>query len=174
MSEWDDTEEYTYPRKWSEEEMDERFANLYSSIMDELKELFFSNTNTTYFTCKASPKLSANNKYEIIDSLYSGLIGLGFVRQGRKDDWQKLFSGKEVVSNFVTFEWLGAKNLLPYFISKLAHDKRFITEVNLHKKQKLFFGVKNTSQLVNRYKESKTGLPKGHKLIDNMLSFIKW
>ena len=99
---------------------------------------------------------------------------MGFVRQGRKDDWHKLFSGKEVVSNFVTFEWLGAKNLLPYFISKLAHDKRFITEVNLHKKQKLFFGVKNTSQLVNRYKESKTGLPKGHKLIDNILSFIKW
>ena len=174
MSEWDDTEEYTYPRKWSEEEMDERFADLYTQIMDEVKELFYSNTNTTYFTCKASPKLSANNKYEIIDSLYSGLIGLGFVRQGRKDDWHKLFSGKEADSNFVTFEWLGAKNLLPYFISILAHDKRFITEVKLHKKQKLFFGVNNTSQLVNRYKESKTGLPKGHELIDNMLSFIKW
>ena len=43
-----------------------------------------------------------------------------------------------------------------------------------HKKQKLFFGVKNTSQLVNRFKDSKTGLPKGHKLIDNILSFIKW
>ena len=41
MSEWDDTEEYTYPRKWSEEEMDERFADLYTQIMDEVKELFF-------------------------------------------------------------------------------------------------------------------------------------
>ena len=43
MSEWDDTEEYTYPRKWSEEEMDERFADLYTQIMDEVKELFYSN-----------------------------------------------------------------------------------------------------------------------------------
>ena len=102
MSEWDDTEEYTYPRKWSEEEMDERFADLYTQIMDEVKELFF------------------------------------------------------------------------YCIQFFWGDKGFITEVNLHKKQKLFFGVKNTSQLVNRFKDSKTGLPKGHKLIDNMLSFIKW
>ena len=36
MSEWRDTEEYTYQRKWSEEEMDERFADLYLSIMDEV------------------------------------------------------------------------------------------------------------------------------------------
>ena len=37
MIEWEDTEEYTYPRKWSEEEIDQRFADLYSSIMNEVK-----------------------------------------------------------------------------------------------------------------------------------------
>ena len=91
MSEFDEYDlEYRSPREWTEEEMDERFADLYTQIMDEVKELFYSNTNTTYFTCKASPKNSSIKKYEIIDSLYSGLVGLGFVKPNRKKDWLKL------------------------------------------------------------------------------------
>jgi|TARA_B110000967_G_scaffold143998_1_gene147329 hypothetical protein len=162
------------PRKWSESEMDDRFNDLYDSIMDEVKEMFYSNTNTTYFTYKTKTKFTKEKKYQITDALYSGLVGLGYIEHSRKEDWHKLFCGKDVDSNIIQFKWKGAKNLLPYLISKLAYDKHFITEVNLHKKQKLFFGVNNTSQLMNRYKDSKKGLPKEHELIDNMLSFIEW
>ena len=46
MSEFDEYDlEYRSPREWTEEEMDERFEDLYSSIMDEVKEMFLSNNS---------------------------------------------------------------------------------------------------------------------------------
>jgi len=174
MSEWEEYHQiYNDPRKWSDAEMDERFNELYENIMAEVKEMIYADTNTTYFTYKSKNRYSLKKRHEITDSIYSGLIGLGFVEQNRKDDWLKLFSGEQV-KDPIRFDWKGAKNLLPYLIQKLALDYHFITEVNLHKKMSLFFGVKNTAQLVNRYNESKIGKPKGYEQIDNMLSFIEW
>ena len=152
---------------------DEMAEGLYQDIMLEVKEMFYQSTKTTYFTYKSKNRYSPEKRYEITDAIYSGLIGLELVEQNRKDEWQKLFSGEDVV-NPIHFEWKGAKNLLPYLIQKLALDYHYITEINLHKKMVLFFGVKNTAQLVNRYNDSKTGKPKGHELIDNMLTFIDW
>jgi hypothetical protein len=162
------------PRKWSETEMEQKFDELYESIMLEVREMFYADTKTTYFTYKSKNRYSYKKRYEITDAIYSGLIGLELIEQSRKDDWHKLFNGEQVSSDVITFEWKGAKNLLPYLIQKLAVGYHFITDINLHKKMKLFFGVKNTAQLVNRYHESKTGKPKGHEQIDNMLSFIEW
>ena len=155
-------------------EIDEIIEALYNDIMLEVKEMFYSDKNTTYFTYKSKNRFSTKKRYEITDAIYSGLIGLELVEQGRQKDWHKLFSGEQVNSDIITFEWKGAKNLLPYLIQKLALDYHFITDINLHKKMALFFGVKNTAQLVNRYHESKLGKPKGHEEIDNMLSFIEW
>ena len=146
---------------------------LYHDIMLEVREMFYADTNTTYFTYKSKNRYSRKKRHEITDSIYSGLIGLGFVEQNRNDDWLKLFSGEQV-KDPIRFDWKGAKNLLPYLIQKLALEHHFITEINLHKKMTLFFGVKNTAQLVNRYNESKTGKPRGHEQIDNLLSFIDW
>ena len=154
--------------------IDEMADALYHDIMLEVREMFYADTKTTYFTYKSKNRYSYKKRYEITDAIYSGLIGLELIEQGRKDDWHKLFSGEQVNSDVIAFEWKGAKNLLPYLIQKLAIGYHFITDINLHKKMKLFFGVKNTAQLVNRYHESKTGKPKGHEQIDNMLSFIEW
>lgn len=156
------------------QKIDEMAEALYNDIMLEVREMFYADSKTTYFTYKSKNRYSQSKRYEITDAIYSGLIGLELIEQSRKDDWHKLFSGEQLGSDIISFEWKGAKNLLPYLIQKLALDYHFITEVNLHKKMALFFGVKNTAQLVNRYHESKTGKPKGYEQIDNMLSFIEW
>jgi hypothetical protein len=156
-----------------EKQINEMAEALYLDIMFEVREMFYADTKTTYFTYKSKNRYSAEKRQYITDSIYSGLIGYGFVEQNRKDDWFKLFSGEQV-KDPIYFEWKGAKNLLPYLIHKLALEHHFITEINLHKKMTLFFGVKNTAQLVNRYNESKTGKPRGHEQIDNLLSFIDW
>lgn len=157
-----------------EKRMEEMADGLYHDIMLEVREMLYADKNTTYFTYKSKNRYSPIKRAEITDAIYSGLVGLEFVEQNRKEDWQKLFSGEEVGYDLKGFEWLGAKSLLPYLIQKLAYDHHFITDVNLHKKMALFFGVKNTAQLVNRYNDTKTGKPKGHEKIDNMLSFIEW
>ena len=172
---WEDDNSGEEPISFNEfyRELDEMAEALYHDIMLEVREMFYADTKTTYFTYKSKNRYSAEKRQYITDSIYSGLIGYGFVEQNRKDDWFKLFSGEQV-KDPIYFEWKGAKNLLPYLIHKLALEHHFITEINLHKKMTLFFGVKNTAQLVNRYNESKTGKPRGHEQIDNLLSFIDW
>ena len=171
MSEFD-----TYDPEWTSEaytqqEVDELLNDMYESIMLEVKEMLYTKTKTSYFVVSAKNKYSAKKKYQIIDSIYSGLVGIDLIPANHKKDWHKLFSGTEIDSSPSSLEWNKPFNLCPYLINKLAYDFHFITDINLHKKMALFFGVKGTAQKVNDYKE-RGGKPKQHERIDNMLSFI--
>ena len=156
---------------YTQQEVDELLNDMYESIMLEVKEMVFAKTKTSYFVVSTKNKYSAKKKYQIIDSIYSGLVGLDLVPANRKEDWHKLFSGAEIVDSISSIKWNKPLNLCPYLITTLAYDFHFITNVNLHKKMALFFGVKGTAQKIYDYTE-RGGKPKRHELIDNMLSFI--
>ena len=156
---------------YTQQEVDELLNDMYESIMLEVKEMVFAKTKTSYFVVSTKNKYSAKKKYQIIDSIYSGLVGLDLVPANREEDWHKLFSGAEAIDSINSIKWNRPLNLCPYLINKLAYDFHFITDFNLHKKMALFFGVNGTAQKVFDYKE-RGGKPKQHELIDNMLSFI--
>lgn len=173
MSEFDASDPEWTSETYTKQQVNELIADMYESIMLEVKEIFYANTKTSYFIVSAKNKYSSKRKYQIIDSIYSGLVGLDLVPANFKEDWHKLFSGEEIIDSITSIKWNRPLNLCPYLIFRLANDFHFITNINLHKKMAFFFGVKGTAQKVNDYNE-RGGKPKRHELIDNMLSFIEF
>ena len=95
---WEDDYSGEEPISYNEVEkqINEMAEALYHDIMLEVREMFYADTKTTYFIYKSKNRYSAEKRQYITDSIYSGLIGYGFVEQNRKDDWFKLFSGEQV------------------------------------------------------------------------------
>ena len=78
---WEDDNSGEEPISYNEVEkqINEMADALYHDIMLEVREMFYADTNTTYFTYKSKNRYSLKKRHEVTDSIYSGLIGLGFV-----------------------------------------------------------------------------------------------
>ena len=61
-------------------------------------------------------------------------------------------------------KWIGQKNLCAYFV-----DKYFKAQHNKWAIGEKIFGVKNLVQLKDLYENTKNGLPRNHKIIDDIL-----
>lgn len=94
MSEFDASDPEWTSETYTKQQVNELIADMYESIMLEVKEIFYANTKTSYFIVSAKNKYSSKRKYQIIDSIYSGLVGLDLVPANFKEDWHKLFSGE--------------------------------------------------------------------------------
>jgi len=76
MSEWDEYyDQWNTPREWSDAEIDEKFNELYESIMAEVKEIIYANTKASYFTYKSKNRYSPSKRHKINDAIYSGVYG---------------------------------------------------------------------------------------------------
>lgn len=86
MSEFDASDPEWTSETYTQQQVNELIADMYESIMLEVKEIFYANTKTSYFIVSAKNKYSSKRKYQIIDSIYSGLVGLDLVPANFKED----------------------------------------------------------------------------------------
>ena len=90
------------------------------------------------------------------------------------DQFKAIFTG-QAVDTIIPIEWLSKKNLLAYFIEKLYDKKKLLKYINTNIwsiASLCFVDAKNLSQIVDLYKNNKTGLPKDYHIIDELLNSL--
>jgi hypothetical protein len=90
------------------------------------------------------------------------------------EQFEAVFTG-QAIDSVEPIKWLGAKNLNAYFIEQLIEKKKLSKAVNndVWKTAKFCFADgSNFSQLIDLYNNNKTGKPKNHNLIDNLLNAL--
>lgn len=120
--------------------------------------------------------LNDNRKNEseiIIENLYKELNGK-FIKETSIEYFKKIFSGEAIDENdFVSIEWIHKhKNYCPYLFECLFEIK-LITNYQIDKKLKYFFGISNSAQMKSAYFKNKLSKPKNFELIDEIIYNIK-
>ena len=83
-----------------------------------------------------------------------------------------IFTGKQLNDDFKPIEWTAPKNLNVYFLSELLDKKKLHQQIEVTpwlKAKYCFKDGTNFSQIKQQYENTKTGLPRGHEIIDNLL-----
>jgi hypothetical protein len=167
----DDQESYT--RNQVEKRIEEEFSAFYNEIIKEIEErLEPKKNNNNYF--RVHPTKS-KNETKIVGELHRFLTSGGYIEDIELKKFTTIFSGEKINTNYQTIKWLKQSNLCPYLFELLV-DKELISDYRIPKKIELFFLIKNPSQKMGRYKDSKIGKPNNYKpieaIVDNIIKCL--
>lgn len=193
MTEWDEYQfEYESLQEWSEEDLDDKielkltdfYWEYIAPLEEQLKRLGHSPSkggetpvfrpqinNGYFFKSRAEHKNPVNKKYgTFLTGLHDKLCdaGLMHLTETSQLDFNYAFDGLRGEHKY-DLEWKEPLNLCPYLLDVLI-DKRIIDGMTDYNKATTFmFGVKDPANLRNQYKQNKTGKPRNHKVIDDII-----
>lgn len=118
-----------------------------------------------------------NNPDKELSELYSLMIGKYklIASETTYEQFKAVFTGQPI-DEIEPIKWLVAKNLNAYFIEQLIENKKLSKAVNKDVweiAKNCFIDGRNFSQLVDLYNNNKTGKPRTHSLIDNLIIDLK-
>lgn len=103
--------------------------------------------------------------------LYNHLLDMCISKETTLPEFKQVFSGV-ALEKVQPIKWIANKNLLAYFIDSLYSKNKLRFTINPEKwkiAKNCFTNASNLSQSNDLYKNNKIGLPKDHKLIDDIL-----
>lgn len=123
---------------------------------------------TSYFW-QTNPDKELPELYKLMKDTYK-LID----PQTNLEQFTAVFTGQDI-ENINPIKWISAKNLNAYLIDQLICKRKLSMNVNKdiwEISKSCFSNGSNFGQLIDNYKNNKSGKPKNHKLIDDLLNTL--
>jgi hypothetical protein len=139
----------------------------FPNIEDEIKTI--GNPNKTTYVWQSNPDKELPKLYNLMKNKYK-LIA----EETTYEQFNAVFTGQPT-ENIKPIKWLVAKNLNAYFIEQLVIEKKLSKAANKDVwdiAKKCFTNGKHFSQLVDLYNNNKSGKPKNHNLIDELINTL--
>ena len=142
---------------YSKNEIDKMMSDLFEDIMAEVKEVYHTpkQGKSNYF--RIHPKRVAY-KNLIKQKLFEYLNSGGYIDEVSYKEFNEVFSGSDISTNFKQLKWSKQLNLCCYLFQELA-DKELIASYRIPKKIELIFGISGVSQKIKRASDNVTLLP---------------